>query len=109
MSVKEKPKVFWSYIKSKGKTRDRVSDHMQEYGSVTVNNKEKAEVLNKFFSSVFIRESTENVPVLLERQFAYVLDNIIVSPKEVFKKLSYLNPSKAAGPDSLHCKPLFEL
>ena len=54
-------------------------------------------------------ESTENVPVLLERQFAYVLDNIIVSPEEVFKKLSNLNPSKAASPDGLHCKLLFEL
>ena len=48
-----------------------------------VNDKEKAEVWNKFFSSVFTRESTENVPVLLERQFAYVLDNILVSPEKV--------------------------
>ena len=51
---------------------------------MTVNNKEKVEVLNKFFSSGFTRESTENVAVLLERQIAYVLDNIIVSPEEVF-------------------------
>ena len=66
MNVKEKPKVFWSYIKSKSNTRDKVYDLMQEDGLMTVNSKEKAEVLNKFFSRVFTWESTENVPVLLE-------------------------------------------
>ena len=41
LNVKDKPKVFWSYIKSKSKTRDKVCDLMQEDGSLTVNNKEK--------------------------------------------------------------------
>ena len=44
MNVKEKPKVFWCYIKSKSKTRDKVYDLMQEDGLMTVNSKEKAEV-----------------------------------------------------------------
>ena len=111
LNVKDKPKVFWSYIKSKNKTRDtcKVCDLMQDYGSLTVNNSEKANVLNKFFTSVFIRENTNNVPVLQDRQFDYALDDIIVSLEEVFKKLSKLNPSKAAGPDGLHCKLLYEL
>ena len=59
---------------------------------MAVNNSEKADVLNKFFTSVFIRENTKNVPVLQDRQFDYALDDIIVSPEEVFKKLSKLNP-----------------
>ena len=61
LNVKDKPKVFWSYIKSKSKIRDKICDLMQEDGELTSNNKEKAEVLNKFFSSVFTRENTENV------------------------------------------------
>ena len=109
LNVKDKPKVFWSYIKSKSKTRDKVCDLMQDDGSLTVNNSEKADVLNKFFTSVFVHENTNNVPVLQDRQFDYALNDIIVSPEEVFKKLSKLNPSKAAGPDGLHCKLLYEL
>ena len=109
LNVKDKPKVFWSYIKSKSKTRDKVCDLIQEDGSLTANNKEKADVLNKFFSSVFTREDTSNVPVLPIRQFDHALDYIIVTPEDVFKKLSNLNPSKAAGPDGLHCKFLYEL
>ena len=57
---------------------------MQDDGSLTINNSEKADVLNKFFTSVFIRENTNNFPVLQDRQFDYVLDDIIVSPEEVF-------------------------
>ena len=43
------------------------------------------------------------------RQFESILDNITISPEEVLKKLLNLNPSKAAGPDGLHCKLLYEL
>ena len=107
--MKDKPKVFWSYIKSKSKTRDKICDLMQEDGELTSNNKEKAEVLNKFFSSVFTREKTDNVPVMPDRQFENILDNITITPEEVLKKLFNLNPSKAAGPDGLHCKLLYEL
>ena len=109
LNVKDKPKVFWSYIKSKSKTRDKICDLMQEDGELTSNNKEKAEVLNKFFSSVFTRENTDNVPEMPDRQFENILDNITITPEEVLKKLFNLNPSKAAGPDGLHCKLLYEL
>ena len=44
-----------------------------------------------------------------DRQFESILDNITISPKEVLKKLFNLNLSKAAGPDGLHCKLLYEL
>ena len=49
--------------------------------------KEKALVLNKFFSS----ENTENVPEMRDRQFENGLDNITTSPEEVLKKLYNLN------------------
>ena len=46
----------------------------------------------------------------------YRIDNLITHlivllyhRRKFFKKLSKLNPSKAAGPDGLHCKLLYEL
>ena len=50
-------------------------------------NKEKALVLNKFFSS----ENTENVPEIRDRQFESGLDNITTSPEEFLKRLYNLN------------------
>ena len=99
LNVKDKPKAFWSYIKSKTKTRDKICDFMQEVGELTSNNKEKAKVLNKFFSSVFTRENTENVPEMSDRPFECILDNITISSEEILKKLHNLNSSNAAGPD----------
>ena len=91
--------MFWSYINS----RDKICDLMQ-VGELTSNNKEKAEVLNNFFSSVFTRENSEKVPEIPDRQFESSLDNVTIIPEEVLKKLYNLNPSKAAGPDGLHSK-----
>lgn len=51
--VKEEPKLFWSYVKSKCKTRDKVCDLMKDDGTLTNSGKEKAEILNNFFVSVF--------------------------------------------------------
>ena len=53
--VKTHPKAFWKYSNDKLKTRDKVNDLLKEDGSLTKNNNEKAEVLNSFFKSVFIR------------------------------------------------------
>ena len=76
--------------------------------TVILYNKEKAEVFDKFFLSVFTRENTENVREMPDRQFESILDNTTISPEEVLKKLYNLNPSKAAGPDLLDflCEPL---
>ena len=72
LNVKDKPKVFWSYIKSKSKTRDKVCDLMQDDGSLTVNNSEKADVLNKFFL-----QASSYVKIQTMFQF-YRIDNLIV-------------------------------
>ena len=42
LNVKDKPKVFWIYVKFKSRTRDKISDLMQENGELTSNTKEKA-------------------------------------------------------------------
>ena len=57
-----------------------------QVGELTSNNKEKAEVLNNFFSSVLTRENSEKVPEMPDRQFESSLDNVTISPEEVLKK-----------------------
>ena len=60
---KENPKVFWKYINSK--RQRKVHEHIgdlkseDEYGNVVLasTNSENAEVLGKFFESVFVKEN----------------------------------------------------
>ena len=55
--IKSNPKHFWSYARSKMKIRPRVGDlQTEENAELTTTDKEKAEVMCKFFSDVFIRE-----------------------------------------------------
>ena len=50
---KTNPKAFYNYARSKTKCRSGISDLVMRNGTMTVNNTEKADTLNNFFSSVF--------------------------------------------------------
>ena len=53
--AKENPKKFWSYVKSKSKTKTSISDMYKDNNKTELTNtdSEKADVLGEFFSSVF--------------------------------------------------------
>ena len=107
--MKDEPKLFWSYVKSKCKTRDKVCDLLKADGTLTNSGKDKAEVLNDFFVSVFTKENLSYIPTLPDRNFEYELVTFNITAADVFKKLSALKASKSAGPDGPHCKFLLEL
>ena len=111
-SVKENPKKFWNYTKSKTKIRPGISDlEFTDPNGVkrtTTDDLEKAEVLSNFFSSVFTKEGPEEIPHMEERQYQTPLDDIKVSVKLVEKKLGKVKPCKSPGPDNIHPKILRE-
>ena len=51
--IKTDPKLFWSYVRSKQKTKTTLSQLKKPSGTFTNDNTEKAELLNKYFASVF--------------------------------------------------------
>ena len=55
-NAKEKPKLFWGYTKTRLKTKQRIPSLTKADGSTATTPKEKSEVLNQFFSSVFTVE-----------------------------------------------------
>ena len=57
-NMKEDNKIFWKFIQSKTKSKENIPCIMDENGEVQMNNKIKAELLNKFFKSVFTIEVT---------------------------------------------------
>ena len=99
--VKNEPKKFWAYVKSKTKTRSKIPPLMSD-GTLASTDKEKAEVLNKFFSSVFTVEDMENMPNSNNDFKGKFLDSFVIDKELVHKKLLELNPSKSPGPDGWH-------
>ena len=62
--IKTDNKLFWSYVRSKMKTRSGLGELEIPKGSLTSvsDNQEKANILNSFFSSVFENEGAGDLP-----------------------------------------------
>ena len=71
--------------------------------------KKKAQFLNKFFTSVFTRENTSNIPKLGTIHTGTPLTHIEITPEKVEKKPLKLKVTKYAGPDGFHPRILKEM
>ena len=102
-SFKDNPKMFWKYHKA------ILHHHSALNPVITFNNrtakspKEKAELFNIYFCSVFrpaktIINSEESTSSLITSS---QLSDITISEEEVMHHLSHLDPSKASGPDGI--------
>jgi len=70
--------------------------------------KEMAELLNKFFSSVFTREDVQNVPLAAEME-APSLETMDITYRMVQEKIQSLKPASAPCPDGIGHQLLQEL
>lgn len=105
---KTNPKSFYKYVNSKLKVKTGVAELDTDEGKASTN-KEKAEVLNSFFTSVFTREDHETIPEARIREGVMPMTDFHVTEEDVLKKLKDLNPNKSSGPDELHPRVLKEL
>ena len=93
------PRVFWQYIKSRKKDNFGVSP-LRKDGLTYNSSKQKADILNEQFISVFTKEDPSNAPKLPNRHIPSV-SPITVTVRGVLKLLQGLKTHKAAGPDKV--------
>ena len=105
--AKSNPKAFYKYANSKLKVRAGIADLDTPEGKATTD-RQKAEALNSFFTSVFTRENTDDVPQPQGKDVDPISD-LFITEAMVKKKLKLLNPNKSSGPDGLHPRILSEL
>jgi hypothetical protein len=67
-----------------------------------------AELLNKFFGSVFTREDTEHIPTAADMETTR-LEEVNITARAVKEKIRNLKTESAAGPDEIGPKFLKEL
>ena len=112
--TKTNSKVFWKFVNSKIKVRSTIPElyttSKPDPNKITKNDHEKAEVLGKFFSSVYVKEP-EWTWVLDDDDKANIKEELKLDiTKEIIsKKLHELNINKSPGPDNMHPKVLKEL
>ena len=97
-------KHLWRFIKSK-KTDTVGVAPLKKNGLIHSTGKEKANILNDQFGSVFTNEDLDNLPDLGDSPFPPMPD-INITTDGVEKLLKKLNTRKAAGPDGIPCRLL---
>ena len=106
--IKSNPKQFWNYVKAKNKGNNSFPNMTYENIYAT-EDKQKADLFNSYFCSVFTTENLEEIPTLDDKSEGKSIENINLTIDMIEKKLDKLNISKAAGPDKIHGKILKEL
>ena len=106
--IKTDSKLFWSYVRSKLKTKTNLNQLKQACGTLTNDNQQKADLLNCYFASVFETEKSGPLPDFPDREFMEVLTTIDITSDDIKKAVAKLKPSKSQGPDNLHPKLIKE-
>ena len=108
-SLQENHKRFWSYIK-RLRSENFGIPILRQGDSIFTSDKDKADVLNDYFQSVFTKDNGL-LPAFSPTTPAYIKNvrHIVFSPNGVLKQLASLNLSKSAGPDGISPRFLRDL
>ena len=100
-NIKQDSKSFFAYIRSKLRVKDSIGLLKDNDGAVISNNKEMAESLNEYFSTVFTLEDINALPAteqLLE-EGKTCIEQLVVTPGMIEAKIKGLKDNKSPGAD----------
>ena len=100
---------FYAYVKQRTRTRPSIGPLKNKEGQAVSNDRDMAGIFNEFFSSVFTREDTTQVPEPRRMGFTSELGDVQVTVKKVKEKIKKLRRGAAAGPDGIGPTLLQEL
>ena len=108
-SLKENPKRFWSFIK-RTRSEGMGIPTLRQGDSVFISDKDKANLLNKQFESVFTRDNgfLPSTPSISHNIYSSI-GEIKFDEAGVRKLLTTLNTSKSCGPDGISARCLRDL
>ena len=101
---RKESKPFWRYIKSQRQENFGVAT-LKRGGIIYNDPKDRAEILNDQFRSVFTKDTGEPAPQPSGDDYPSI-KSCVISEEGVLKLLQELDPSKASGPDDIPCRLL---
>ena len=97
---KENPKRFWNYTRHFTKSSSTI-DVLEKEDTKVTDDKEKAEMLNNFFSSVLTDEPPDLPNFDSTPTPEFILKDFEITTPMIRKKMSKLKTNKASGPDNI--------
>ena len=105
MNIKNDPKSFYAYVRSKTKTKTKVGSLIDSQNMQVEEEEQMCEILNKYFSSVFTLERPEGLMELKNRlnqkKVASNLNKVLITEEVVYTKLCSLKSIKAHEDDGM--------
>ena len=101
---KQNPKSFWWYVRHKLKTKSGIAPLLEtdsNSDSMKYDDKAKADILQRQFSSVFTREPDGEIPHF-ERRSELAVEDLFITEKMVRDKICDLNTNKSCGSDGIN-------
>ena len=95
-------KRFYTYIRNKRTDNNGVAP-LEEDGQLKTSNKDKANILNRQFVSVFTKNTDRELPVL-GPPVCDTMPEFQINVSGVNKLLDNLRPNKASGPDNIQAR-----
>ena len=99
--VRSNPKKFYSYARSKTRTRDTVGPLKGTDGIVENREEGMCKLLNEYFCSVFTKSGRGPEQGMRTDYVGGLIDSLEVNEEEVLNKIKRLKEGKAAGPDGM--------
>ncbi len=99
-NIKEDPKTFYAYVRSKSKSRSEIGT-LKWKDELVEEDEGKAKVLNEYFSSVFTKEDTSTLPISCKSEEGKHLSDITITEDRIQKAVDKMKHNKAAGEDGL--------
>src|SRR5664279_4398204 len=106
--AKVNPKAFYSFVNSKLKTRTTIGDLQTDDGEEISSDNGKAEIFNRFFSSVYTQEDTQQISQPEGTSIKSQLLDIEISERHVLELLKKVKIDKSPGLDGIHPRVLKE-
>ena len=106
-SIKHQPKKFWNYVNKKIKTTETIPALKIGPDKWAMNDKDKADTLANFFSSVFTIE-TPGSWEKVDYQENQIPDDLFISKETILNELNALDTTKSMGSDNVHPRVLRE-
>ena len=111
--IKNNPKSFWKYYRSKTALKEGIgklnTDPLDPNSNVTNDDTEKANIFAEYFSSVFTKENPMNATTLPQITIETPMPNMHIPNEMVTQTIRNQKINKSPGPDGIHSRILVEL